>query len=342
MKKFILALMMICLLMSVHPVWGDATIETSISSGGIAGMGAAEVTHTQRYQGKKMFESTSSKFTGAILSKVMSGTEDITITRVDKGVYWDIDMKDQTYSERPIVPIQFKTAGREEAAKEGKSTSRVTKSEFNVKKTGMSETINGFKCEEYVMTWLIEIEDLETKSRSRFLMKNNLWNTPTTSAIGKLQAEQQSFNKALAKKIGMMSPTESKQMGMEALAAMANIPEAEMKKGLGRMQNELAKIKGYPIRTAVSWSTDGDKQKSSKTQKDDASSEETTDLTSGGVGGLFSKFAGKVMQKTVGDKAEGNKDGSFFSSTIEVKSINTDAVPAATFEIPKDFKKEGE
>ena len=137
------------------PVWGDATIESTIKSGGFKGMGAFEGATTRKYQGEKMWDSSSSKFTGAILSRFAGGSESATITRVDKGVYWILDPKNKTYVERPIEAFKRDETGKEGQAQE-KPRVRVTKSEFSVKKTGASETIKGFPCEEYLVTWLLE------------------------------------------------------------------------------------------------------------------------------------------------------------------------------------------
>jgi len=72
-------------LLGVHgPAWGDATIESTIKSSGFKGMGAFEGAATKRYQGEKMWDSSSSKFTGAILSRIAGGSESATVTRVDK------------------------------------------------------------------------------------------------------------------------------------------------------------------------------------------------------------------------------------------------------------------
>jgi hypothetical protein len=80
--------------------WGDSTIESTIKTRGIKGMGASEGPLVKRYQGDKMYESTSTQFTGAVLSRISGGSEGVSITRVDKGVYWSLDPKNKTYSER--------------------------------------------------------------------------------------------------------------------------------------------------------------------------------------------------------------------------------------------------
>lgn len=338
MKKCIVALMGIYFLLNVIPAWGDATIETTVKIGGIKGMGASEGTQIRSYQGERMWESMTTKFTGAILSRLTSGSENITITRVDKGVYWMVDPKSRTYQEHSIIPPRPKSEEREK--KEGKPTARVTKSEFNIKKTGASETINSFPCQEYLVTWLLEIEDLETRAKSRSLMETHLWTTPSTSTIQKAQMEEQKFNRALAKKIGDLSSEEAKQMGMTAFAAMSKASEDDIKKGLVRVKNEFTKIKGYPIRTVVGWSVEGDKEPGDS--RGESSSQERPSGLSGGISGILTDIAGRIAQKKIEEKAAGDKGAPFFTSITEVKSIVANSVPSNTFEIPEGYNKKAE
>jgi hypothetical protein len=339
MRRITIIILGFTLLLVNGLAWGDATIESTVKTGGIKGMGASEGTLIKRYQGDKEWESVSTKFTGAILSRVAGGSESTNITRVDKGVYWNLDPKNRTYVERAIEPFKKEDLSKERGEKE-KSKARVTKSEFTVKKTGATETINGFPCEEYLITWLLEMEDLETKAKSRNTMTTNLWTTPETATIRKAQAEEQAFQKAYAKKIGLsISPDEAKQLGMEALGTMSGAPPEEIQKGLMRVKEEMAKIKGYSIRSVVGWTLEG--EKGTAASKAEGTSSETTSESPKGIGGLLGGLAGKVTQKVTGEKpsSTGGKDGPFFSSITEVKAINTDSVSAEVFEIPSGYVK---
>jgi hypothetical protein len=324
------------------PVWADATVESSIKSSGFKGMGAFEGATSRKYQGEKMWDSTSSKFTGAILSRVAGGSETATITRVDKGVYWTLDPKNKTYVERPIEAIKMGEPGKEKPEQE-KSKVRVTKSEFSVKKTGASETINGFPCEEYLVNWLMEMEDMETKAKSRTTMTNNLWTTPETATIRKVQAEERAFHKAYAQKLGLqVSPEEAKQMGIETFAAMSGASKQEIEKGFAKVREEMAKIKGYPIRTVVNWSVEGDKAEG--VEKEEKPSSESSSQTPTSVGGFLSGLSKGITQKVTKDKgssgsSSGQKEGASFTSTHEVKAIHADSVPAEVFEVPPGYSK---
>jgi hypothetical protein len=323
--------------MSVPAVWGDATVETFFKTGGIKGMGAAEGMMTHRIQGEKKWDSSNLKFTGAFLSKLAGETETGTITRVDKALTWALDTKKRTYSETPIQPLKMPAAERpQREEKPEKATARITRSEFSVKKTGAAETINGFPSEEYLVTWLLEMEDLETKAKSRSTMTTNLWTTPETATIKKVQAEEQRFNRALAKLLGSeISSEEARKMGMAAMAAMSKASQEEIQKGLVRVKDEMAKIKGYPIRTVINWNFESEGQEGAA-REDSAARDRPTDI-SGGLGGLVSGLLGKAIQKKAEEKMSGGKGAPFFSSTMEVKSLSADPVSGESFEIPVGY-----
>ena len=328
----------IILLLGNSPVWADATIDAFMTSSGFKGMGAFEGTATKKYQGEKLWDQSSTKFTGAILSRVAGGSESINITRVDRGVYWTLDPKEKTYTERPIEAFKKGETEREKP-EQGKSKVRVTKSEFSVKKTGASEVINGFPCEEYLITWLMEMEDMESKAKSSSTMINNLWTTPETATIRKAQAEELSFSKALAQKVGLqVSPEESKKMGFETFAGMSGVSPEEVEKGFIRLRDEMAKIKGYPIRSVVNWSMEGEKTApAEKTEKDESGASQIPKS----VGRFLSGLGKGISQKVLGEKGStpGQKEGGSFSTKYEVKAISADAVPSEVFEVPTGYTK---
>lgn len=339
MKKWIKILVGISIFFSINLAWGDATIETSFKTGGFKGMGASEGISIRRYQGDRKWESSSLRFTGAFLSKIAGGGENTTITRIDRGVYWTLDPKNQTYTEHPILLPKVKEGKPDKTSQAQQSDEtpkvRITKSEFTVKKTGASETINGFPCEEYSVIWLLEIEDIQTKAKSQSIMTTNLWTTPEAATIRKAQTEEQKFELALLKKLGSdISQEEAKQMGLAVFASMSGASENEIKKGLSRVKNEMSKIKGYPIRTIITWVLEGEEGKISK---ETAQKDESIDI-SGGVGGLLSGLAGRMVQKKAEEKMD-SKGAPFFNSTIEVKSININQVSADTFEIPVGYTR---
>jgi hypothetical protein len=338
MKQVIKWLVCCAFCLNFSMAWGDALVESSFKTSGVKGMGEAEGTSSQRYQGEKKWESQTTRFTGAILSRMVGESANVTITRVDRGVAWILDTKKKTYQENPLVVPKSKSEDRgPREGKESKPTTRISRSEFTVKKTGNSETINGFPCEEYLITWLLEIEDLETKSKSRSTMLTNLWTTPETPVIRKVREEESLFNKALAKKMGMdLSPEEAKKLGMTAMAGLMKGSSEEMQKGMIRVKNEMAKIQGYPIRTVINWNLEGDKGAPGAQEERPAKADRGE-----GIGGLLGGLMGKLTAKKGEDKGAGQDGGNapFFSTTVEIKSLAVDSIPGEQFEIPSGYVK---
>lgn len=331
MKRSIILVALLATLLSFSLAWGDTTIETTHKTSGFRGIAASKGTTIQRYQAYKLWESTTTGFAGAILSKITGKQETITITRVDKGVYWTLNSEEMIYEEAPIVPLKDMMGEKPSDKKaEGKSKVQVRNSQFTVKETGASETVNGFPCKEYLITWLLEMEDVETKQRSLSTMTTNLWSTPETATVSSAQADVMKFQRAFARKLGVnVTPDEARLMGMEVFAAMSGMSRAELSKGLSRVQKEMSKIKGYPIRTEVTWNLEPAGDASLKEGPGASTSTQDT----AGRSCLFGGLAGLTGQ-------QGPSGGApLFSSEFEVKSIEVKPVPAKTFEIPSGYTK---
>lgn len=346
MKKMVFPAAVMCVLLGFSCAWADATVESFVQFGGFGGNGAHEGTIVTRIQGDKQIETSSIKFTGAVLSWAAGKGEKTAITRIDKGVIWALDAKKKTYVESPLAGFdpdeleggQDMGAGRE-IDEEEKPRVKVTRSELQVEKTGAKQSINGFACEEYLMTWLVELQDLETKEKTANTMKTSLWTTPETPAIKKLQSEQKAFSQAYMKKLGIsISPDEMQQFGMGAFAMASGASDEELAKGFEKLKKEMAKVKGYPIRTAVNWSVAGDRPEIPEAEEEPGGISIPTgkDDLLGGLGSMVSKAVSKKMS----DSARPDADAPFFSSTTEVKAISTDAIPAGTFDIPSGYKRQ--
>jgi hypothetical protein len=337
MKRIVLLAGALVMFAGMCTAWADSTVESVTKSTGFRGNGAYEGTIVSQLQGDKKFDASSIKFTGAIMSWLAGGGDTGTITRLDKGVVWTLDPKKKVYREEPIVP--FNKDDMKKTDSKDKPKVRVTRSEFSVKKTGAKETINSFPCDEYVMTWLIEFENIETKAKTTNTMTTNMWTTPETASIKKLQAEEMAFSKAYMKKLGLeLSQQEMKQFGMDMFTAMSGASKEEMEKQFKSLKKEMAKLKGYPIRTVVGWSVEGDKaaqaQAEAAKKKEQPQSSSPSINPFGGLSGLIGSVAGSAAES-----AKPEENPPFFSSTIEVKSIKTDALPAGTFDIPEGFTK---
>ena len=314
----------------------DVIVERFTKSGGFGGMGASEMRTTESIKGVKKKEDSSTKFTGKFLGKFAGKKESSMIYRIDKDLIWDLDHSKKTYQERPIslpegqgIPEGSGTRGEEpmEASKEGEEPEvRIVKNEFSVEKTGEKKTINGFPCEKYVLTWILETENVETKERSRNRMTTELWNTPKDKKIKTLIKEETAFSQAYLKKLGIdFTPGEMKQFGLSMLGSVAASTGADLKK-------EMSKIKGYPIVSSVKWEAESDKAK--KEIDEEAPEDEGMDLSEG-LGG-FGSFLKKKMK---GSKKEEKEAKPLFESYTEIKSIDVSELSDTYFNVPEGYRK---
>ncbi len=199
---------------------------------------------------------------------------------------------------------------------------------MTVKATGKRNTINGYRCKEYVMTWLVVTEDTRTKQRSKSVMTSDIWATPKTRELRTLQADELAYNRAYLKRLGLeMSPQQQQQFGLSLLGLMSNRSQHDLKRAM-------SKIHGYPISTSVKWQSDAKNSESGDNQNNN--SEAALAHVAGNLGGLFSSVL--HQDKSNAKPAAGGMQ-TIFSSTTELVKISTAALPSRTFEIPTGYHK---
>lgn len=338
-------LLLLTLLCPPRSARGDVSVERFNKSGGIQGIGASESAVVEKISGLKKHETTSMKMTGSVggfLGKITGDMGSDVVTDIDKDVVRTLDHKKKTYTERPITLPKEKEEppGQTEKAKEEKSKVRVVRNEISVKDTGEKKAINGFDCKRYVVTWLIETENVETKERTKTIMTNDLWNTAETKEIRALQKEELDFAQAYVKRLGLsVSPEDARKFGMTAVAGLFGQDEQAVRKKLKELQEEMAKIKGYPIVTALRWEVElpeGARQAGGEKAKEKP---ESVDL-SGGIGGLLGGLAKMTAKKKTAESAkEGERNAKvLFDFYSEVRKIDVSPIPSSDFEAPSGYK----
>ncbi len=340
-------LTVVCLVALVAgPAWADATIERYSRSEGFAGMGAFESTSIQTTSATAQREESRIKFTGGFLSAIqkMAGFGDsVRITRLDREVVWTLDPEKKTYTEAPLTakgerdrstPAQPrpKDKGKEKAEP---SDVVITKNEFKVEKTGASKAINGFPCEEYLATWLLETLNQKTGETAKSLMTNHVWTTAETAEMRAAHAEENAYSQAYLKKLGVqMSPAEAQKF----LAGLGGVGDEEQQKALAKVAAEFSKIRGYTIVSDLAWNAEG-----SGAESKEGAPPKSGGGQSGGVGDVLGQlgklFGGGGGQKSSEPAARGGqeKPGSLFTLYTEVRSIRTAPADPTRFEVPAGF-----
>lgn len=333
---------------SLSPVYADVTVERFFKSGGIGGVGASESQQKEYIKGIKKREDSTMKFTGAVLGRLAGEQSTSAVYRIDKDLIWDINHPKKSYTERPIFMPAGKVPSTAEdtkkAGREGEKEEevRIIRNEFNVEATGKKKTINNFPCEQYILTWLVEMENVKTKERSTNQMTTDLWNTTEDARIRTLEKEESEFNRAYMKKLGIeMTQQDIQKFGLTMLGSAMGDAADSLKK-------EMSKIKGYPIVTSVRWEARADektgaqqKPEARKKQEKEKEGDEDTDISEG-LGGILGGFMKKKMtekqkEKNAREDEKGTKP--LFESYFEIKGIDTSTLADSLFDVPAGYKK---
>jgi hypothetical protein len=101
---------------------------------------------------------------------------------------------------------------------------------------------------------------------------------------------------------------------------------------------KLRTIKGLPVSTDIRWEVAGADKDGKATNDSDAGKDSGKTLDSA-LGSLFGGNKSNDDSSKDKDKDQGSSGmTTIFSSHVEVKSVDTDAVDASQFQVPADYK----
>ncbi len=330
--------------------WADVTVKRTANTKGMAGILDAEIKSEECIQGEKSCTDTETRSTNKVM-KFLAGSKPAkssSIARLDKDVMWQVDHKGKTYTEMTFAEMRAMMdslkgmmAGNE--AKTEIDTSEVTFAPptFEVKQTGVKETIAGYPCAQSILTMTVEGTNKKDGKKFQMVTTMDMMLTKDVPGAGEFEA----FGKKMAEKMGLGMDQSGAQAMMSAMGAYG----VDAKK----LAEEAAKIEGFPMRQVVRFlgqgqqfasaepakeeAGDKDKDKESESAEEDNSSK--SDLASKALGGLFGKKKDKKDKKAEdsGKPAEA-PDNAIFKMTSEVTEISTSSVAASRFEIPEGYK----
>lgn len=321
------------LLLGAASAGADVTVERAMNTGGLGGFGASDMTTVEKISGLRKRSVTSVKMTG-FLGKMAGDLGGDEITDLPKDALWRLDHKKKTYTESKITPPPEPPAEKQQGKAE-KSKVRVVRSEVTVKETGEKKTIGAYPCAHFVVTWVVETEDLETKERSESTMTTDLWTTAETDEIRALTKEEREFTLAWLKKIGWdISEQEARKMGMGMIGSLLGGDEASFKKGAMEVAEKMERVKGFPIGTGVTWKVKG----GAGAKKGGDESAGMPDMSKG-LGGLMAAMGKKSAKAGGGAAAGGDGATTVFDTYVEIRKISTAALPETDFVPPAGYKK---
>ncbi len=253
----------------------------------------------------------------------------LTITRLDP--------KKKEYTVSPIKKFEQEKAeqapaGEEKAEKPAASDIRIVRSEFRVDDTGEAMDINGFPTKKYVVTWVVDWENVRTGEKGTNKLETDVRTTPLTEAIVTAQAEEAKYFRGYMKAVGLdQEKLQQDVLGTNWMSLLDSMNAAKGRPAASfdasKTVAEMKKIKGYPVVIDGRYTVTSDKPKGEAEEG------------SGGSKGILGGFAKKVLKKKPAAE-EGPAEPSL-AYKVEIIELAPAGLGEADFQVPADYRKKG-
>jgi hypothetical protein len=337
----------------------DVTVSRVTTMDGMGGLLKSSTMSTESYSGDKMVNDSETKMENKML-KMFGGGKPIkttSITRLDKELIWNIDHKEKKYTEMTFAEMRawmdslggmMSGAGADPMAQQKPTidTSEITFSEptFDVKRTGKTETISGYSCDQTIMTMTTVGTNRKTGETMTMDVSMDMMLAESVPGADEIV----DFGVRTARAMGFESDKGSGQ-SMTKMLEMYGI-DAE------RLAEESEKLEGFAMKTVMSFSMGGDAMGQAKDESEGAEAEPAdeekakedestpTDASSAAakaLGGLFGKKnKDKDEAKAEDEEAAAMPAGTMLWMSSVVTGLEATARPAQSYEIPEGYKLE--
>jgi hypothetical protein len=320
----------------------DVTVTEKVVFDGFGGRGwgSNESENILRISGDRMQQEMTNKMTGKIMKRLSrkNGNRSGSIVRLDKGMMYSLDYKNQSYIEMPFARIR--EAGQETFASmsvpempQGESEEAEMNCEsldLAVKNTGKTAEIAGLTAKRTNIKGQHTCTNTETDETCTISYQVSVWIANDAPGM----EESMAFMKKQAEAMGFdMTKVAAKSRASSALL-FANAS------GLENAMKELGKIEGLPLRTKVEIYAEGTCAQAAATDEIPTAKTAMKNKFKKATKFFKRNRLGSKTKKTSTKEPAGPKRSKLFGMINEVVSISTDSVPASTFEIPDGFKKQ--
>jgi len=294
-------------LMLAATINADVTIKRAITME-MAGMPASEITSTEQIQGSKSREST--EFTGGGAMAMMGGqqTTQVNITRLDKGVLWNVNDKAKAYHEIDLTSFKD-VMDQSVKAKADKNKADKYEWTYDVKHEDKT-TDHGFKCQAVIAVANgVNKDDPEDKAQLRY----EFWMSDDLTG----KSEMENYLKSFEEATGVDQYSQE-----EMIERMGSDFDVQLKK----MAENFKDLKGFPVKTVLTIRKTG-----------------APSIPGMPEGQQMDPEAMAMMQKMMGGKApQAAEDGmtTVFSNTTEIVSVESGDLDGALFDIPEGYTKQ--
>lgn len=284
----------------------------------MAGLMNIQIDGADNYKSDKRYVEITSEMTGGMMAMMGGGKprQMVNITRLDKGVVWELDPQAKKYREMTLASLK----GDAQETK-GEADKESEKSDYtwtvDVKTIDQPQNINGFECKGIIGIATGVKNDQPSDTMFITIEQWSAQNVPGA-------AEVDQYQKNYAKAVGVDEMWADKNMN-------------QMMKEYGNqftaLTEKMSQNGGYPIKTIMSMESSASKSKGDSEGQNMSSQD-----IMGKMGGLF----GKKKSGGASGSDEVSKGGraKTFMMTNEVISIEQKPVDESKFEIPADFKKD--
>lgn len=326
----------------------DVTIQERMTVNGAGMMKMANMsgTTTTMISGQRSRTESNLEFESGLMRTFARGLGQSTeIVRLDQDKLYSVNDKKKTYSEttfaeRRAMMQQAMDNMRKAQASQQQATSGVddTQCEWSepkseVTRTGEKATLAGYQAERVVVTATQSCKDKESDQVCDFGLVMDQWVAPGFEA----SAEAQEYQRAFAEKLGLNAST-SRDFSERAQSMFGRY------QGLwSEVATKMRDVKGYPVKLSFALGVGGPQCQSA--QQTQASGGPAAPPSIGGaLGGALGGMFGK---KKEAPPAEASTPPvvlpgglmSLMSMSLELVSVNRDAVDPQSFELPAGYKK---
>ncbi len=251
----------------------------------------------------------------------------LTVTRLDP--------KKKEYTVTPIKKFEAEKAeegaAEEKAEKPAESDIRIIKSEFRVDDTGEALDVNGFPTKKYVVSWVVDWENVRTGEKGTNRLETDVRTTPITDAIVKTQEEEAKYFRGYMKAVGLdQEKLQQDVLGTNWMSLLDSMNAAKGRPAasfdVSKTMAEMKKIKGYPVVIDGRYTVTSDKPKGETAEE------------GGGSKSVFGGLAKKVLKKKPAEEGPAEPSLAYRTEILELAPAN---LGEADFQVPPDYKKKG-
>lgn len=239
---------------------------------------------------------------------------------------YELNVKNKTYQVTTFEELRRRMQEAEEKAEkelpeeekqepgdksEGDKPAREMEVDFDVKETGQTRQVAGYKTREVVMTVTVREKGRTLEDSGGVVMTNNAWLAPVIPEMKEVVDFELRYWKAIAPETSGMSAEQ-----MAALMAMYPM----LKGAMERMKAEGSKLEGTPLASTMMFEAVKSKERMAQQGQQSGG---------GGIGGMLARRMAKRDDK---------QRATVFTVTQETLELSTDVAPA-DLAIPEGFKE---